>query len=238
MRFAKHCSVCGTPLELLEAQETLACYLCGEQHKSSIWCPEGHFVCDSCYHKPIMNFIADIVNKSRSKSPFDLAIMMMAYPSLPEQSCEHAWILTASVLTAVKNEGTICLTNDAIFDALEVVREQTAAKIVNMTGVCGLALAVGAIFHAAFKAYYGQKEQDGITMKVVAQVIENLAESSTRCRCCKSLVWTTMDLIAALLNARFGIELEGSADEVVCHQVGTNNYCNPATCQFSLLLHG
>ncbi len=229
--------MCRVRLESLKSEELLTCYFCGEQYKTRTWCPEGHYVCQSCYHKPISSFIEEVVGSSKSKDPFDLAAVMMAYPSLPECSCEHSWILAAAVLTAVKNEGIIKITNSGILDALEAVKEQAITSLAHRTGVCGVIPAVGVVFHAVLKAAGGGDSRDTTTMKVVAQAIDHLASHAENCICCKSVVWTTMDLLVSLLRARFGISLEGSAEDVICHQVGMVNNCNPSACQYSVLLH-
>lgn len=229
--------MCGVPLEHLDNEETLACYFCGELYKAHIWCPEGHYVCQSCYQIPISGFIEEIVKTTTSKDPFDLATTMMAHPSLPECSCEHAWVFTAAVLVAVKNEGTLKVTEDDIFNALEAVKEQAITSLAHRTGVCGIIPAVGVVFHVAYKADNSRIERDTTTMKVVAQAIDHLAENADNCMCCKSVVWTTMELVVSLLHARFGVMLEGSAEDVVCHQVGMVSNCKPSACQYSVLLH-
>ncbi len=215
----------------------LSCYYCGEQHKSNLWCPEGHYVCPACYQIPITQFIVGIIRATKSKNPFEIAMMMMDFPQLPDRSCEHAWIFTAALLTAIKNEGSTKLTDKDILGALESAKERALTRATLQTGVCGMGAAVGIAFHAVFKAMPNRTDkQDDITMKVVAEAIEYLADNSTNCKCCKNVVWTIMELIVSLIHARFGVELEGSASDIICHQVGTAINCDPITCQFSTTL--
>jgi len=233
----RNCFSCGSLLEFLDTEVDLSCYYCGEQHKSNLWCPEGHFVCPTCYQIPITEFIEWIIKTTRSKDPFEIAMMMMGFPQLPDRSCEHAWIFAAALLTAIKNEGSAKLTDEDIFSALETAKERAVTRATLQTGVCGMGAAVGIAFHAVFKAMPNRTDlQDDITMKVVAEAIEYLADNSTNCRCCKNVVWTIMDLIVSLIHARFGIELEGSASDIICHQVGAMVNCDPLTCQFSTAL--
>lgn len=228
--------MCRLRLEPLETEELLTCYFCREQYKTRIWCPEGHYVCQSCYHKPISRFIADVVKTSMSKDPFDLSNAMMAYPSLPDCSCEHSWILAAAVLITIKNEGVVKITNNNILESLEAIKEQAITSLAHRTGICGIIPAVGVVFHTVFKAANGGADRDTTTMKVVAQAIDHLADNAENCMCCKSIVWTTIDLVVSLLRARFGIMLEGSAEDIICHQVGMVGNCNPSACQYSVLL--
>lgn len=183
---------------------------------------------------PVTDYIERIVRTTTSKDPFDIALVMMGFPQLPDRSCEHAWIFTAAILTAIKNEGSTRITNEDIFGALETVKERAVTRDTLQTGICGMGAAVGIAFHTVFKAKHSKGEpQDDITMKVVAQAIEYLADNSTNCRCCKNVVWTIMDLVVSLIHARFGIELEGPTGDIICHQVGTMANCDPLTCQYS-----
>ncbi|HZD60379.1 MAG TPA: DUF5714 domain-containing protein [Anaerolineae bacterium] len=231
----KSCAVCNTPLEYLDNEEVLACYFCGGIYKSRIWCPEGHFVCQTCHHMPISSFIEEMVRTSLSKNPVEIATVMMLHPSLKWHSCEHAWVFTTAVLIAVKNEGTIKLSHKDILSALGSVKQQANPELVHTAGMCSIVPAVGVAFHTLFNMAYGKSEQDDITMKVVAQAISDLADNSTRCRCCKSVVLTTLDLITSLIRARFDVDLEGSAEDVVCDQVGAAGYCEPSICQYYVL---
>ncbi|MBE0446994.1 MAG: hypothetical protein IBX64_02640 [Actinobacteria bacterium] len=184
---------------------------------------------------PISSFIEEMVKTSQSRNPFEIAMVMMLYPSLEWQSCEHAWVFMTAILIAVKNERTVKLSDGDILGALEAIKQQANPRLVHNTGMCGVAPAVGVAFHTIFSVAYGEGAQDDITTKVVAQAIEDLTDNSTRCKCCKRVVLTTLALVASLIRARFNINLEGSADDVVCHQVGAAGYCEPTTCRYSML---
>ncbi|MDI6716701.1 MAG: DUF5714 domain-containing protein [Actinomycetota bacterium] len=213
----------------------MTCCFCGKESISNIWCPEGHFFCISCHSLSIIDFVAEIIKTSPSKNPFALAAIMMAYPKLPGCSCEHAWIFTASVLTAVKNEGAVKLTIDDIFKALRNVKKQIALDSEFKNNVCSIVPAVGIVFNTIFTAV--GNGQDDTTMRVVAQATEYLADNQLKCRCCKNQVWTTIGLLVSLLNARFGIQLDGSVEDVTCHLFKLVENCSPATCPFSTLYY-
>lgn len=230
----KDCLVCGTQLEYLDGEEILSCNICKKQHRTNIWCPEGHHICRVCYHKSFKNFLEDTSKASQSRNPFDLAASMMAHRNLSSNTCEHAWVLIAAILTAIKNEGSIRLSDINISDALDSIKEQANTNIEGQTGVCGIALAVDILFHSIFKAAGSESHQHSATMQVVAQAIECLT-GDEGCKCCKNILWTTLDLIVSLIHARFGIELEGSADDIICHQLNTDEHCIPTACQYSSL---
>jgi hypothetical protein len=230
----KECSLCGESLEYLDEDVILSCYFCGDEHRARLWCPEGHFVCRSCQHMPLSSFLEDVVHSSRSKNPFDIAKFLMSHPTLEKHSCDHAWIFTAALLIAVKNEGSIRMSEADVLAALEATKEQSNPKFAHSTGVCGMVAAVGVAFQAVLNAARGNSEQnDGTTMRVVAQAIEHLADETSRCRCCKRVVLITLDLIATLMRARFNVDLEGASDEYICRTFGSIGYCEPDSCQFS-----
>lgn len=186
---------------------------------------------------PVLHFIEEMVKKSESQNPFELATIMMTYPTFESHSCQNAWVFTASILTAVKNEGTVKLPVDDILNALKSIEEQTDPKLVSSTGVCGVAPAVGLAFHAIFSAVYGKNAHDDMTMHVVEQAIGYITDNSNGCRCCKRVVLTILDLVSSLIRARFGVDLEGSVQHLVCNQVETTGHCDPLTCQYSVLLN-
>lgn len=230
------CSVCGTSLEFLYDKELLSCYFCGEQKSANVWCPEGHYICDSCFEMPLVEFIKSTVKCSRSKSPFDLATIMMGYPQLDQgDPCGHAMIFTASALTAIKNEGTIRITDYDIFEALYVIK----GDIDSGSGVpiesCDMVSGVKVAFNTVFKTLSGNKTPDEMTMKVVTRALDHLSGASAQNGCLKNVVLTTLELITPLLRARFGIKLEGSSQNVICYHIGSSPQCNPATCQYSPL---
>lgn len=233
----KQCALCAESLEYLDEEAILSCYFCGEEHRARLWCPEGHFVCRSCQHMPLSSFLEEIVHSSRSRNPFDIAQFLMSHPTLEKHSCDHAWIFTTALLIAVKNEGTINISEEEILAALEATKVQSNPNFVHSTGVCGMAAAVGVAFQAVLNAVRGSNEQyDGTTMRVVAQAIEHLADNTSRCRCCKRVALITLDLIASLMRARFKIKLEGASDEYICRKFGSIGYCEPDSCQFSGVL--
>jgi len=232
----KRCAICSELLECLDAEEALNCYFCGEEHQTRVWCPEGHYVCHACYHMSLSSFIEDMIKTSKSKNPFEIAMTMMAHPSLKQHSCEHAWVFTAAILIAVKNEGTLGLPEEEVLHALEAIKLQANPRFAHSTGVCRMASAVGVAFHAMFNAAFGKDSQDDITMKVVAQAIEYLADESERCKCCKRITLMTLDLVVSLIRARFNVDLEGSAEDIICYQIGDVGYCNPSACPYSMSL--
>ncbi|MDI6817383.1 MAG: DUF5714 domain-containing protein [Actinomycetota bacterium] len=233
----KGCALCAENLEYLDEDGILSCYFCGEEHRARVWCPEGHFVCRTCQHMPLSSFLEEIIHSSRSRNPFDIAEFLMSHPTLEKHSCDHAWIFTAALLIAVKNEGSISMSEDDILAALESTKEQSNPRFAHSTGVCGMVAAVGVSFQAVLSAVRGNGEQnDGTTMRVVAQAIEHLADDTSRCRCCKRVVLITLDLIVSLMRARFNVNLEGASDEYICRMFGSVGYCEPDSCQFSGVL--
>jgi hypothetical protein len=48
------------------------------------------------------------------KDPLAIAELLIAHPKIPFLGCEHALIVTASLLTALKNDGTLDISNEQI----------------------------------------------------------------------------------------------------------------------------
>lgn len=184
------------------------------------------------------DFVCETVKRSRSKNPFELAMLMMSCPSLSNDQCEYALIFTGAVLAAVKNAGTIKLSNNEIIAALETIKGKT--DFIAEDGAankCDMTAGVRFVFSTIFKAARGEKTPDDVTMKVVARALEHLSDNMTNLKCFKNTVLTTLDLVTSLLLARFEIKFDGSAQDIICYQVGAAADCNPAVCQYSPLLN-
>jgi hypothetical protein len=92
--------------------------------------------------------IGDIAFATEQKDAVAIAELMMSHPNLPMLGCEHAYIAAGALMAALKNSpyGKGKITNDTIREAFERTAKQAVGGYCGLTGVCGIAPAVGACF--------------------------------------------------------------------------------------------
>ncbi len=122
-----------------------------------------------------------------SQNPLEIAENLMGSSKVPMLGCENAWIAAGALMASLKNEGTFTLTNDHICEALNRTRKQAVGGYCGLTGVCGIAPAVGACFSVILGAACPKDQETATTMKVVSKIIKAIADQTGPC-CCKSFV--------------------------------------------------
>ncbi|MBU2591134.1 MAG: hypothetical protein KKC21_03830, partial [Nitrospinae bacterium] len=109
--------VCGTRLEYLETAVSVVCNYCGKEETGYVRCPKEHYVCDECHGKGAFDLVKDIAFTTDEKDSLSIAELLMAHPKIPFLGCEHGLIATASLLAALKNDGTLDISNEQIAEA-------------------------------------------------------------------------------------------------------------------------
>lgn len=112
---------------------------------------------------------------------------MIKSAHLPMLGCEHAWIAAGAFLSAIKNHGSIKITDDHIIEALNRTQKQAIGAYCGLTGVCGVAVAIGAAFSVILGAACPKDKETFTTMHVVARVVEAIANQTGPC-CCKNFL--------------------------------------------------
>ncbi len=118
--------------------------------------------------------------------------------------CEHAWIAAGSFLAAIRNNGSIKITNEQIVEALNRTRKQAIGAYCGLTGVCGIAPAIGASFSVILGAACPKNRETSITMHVVSKIIESIANEAGPC-CCKNFIYTALKTSCILAKKYLGI---------------------------------
>jgi hypothetical protein len=143
----ENCHVCSGKLEYYDTGKELTCFCCGKSETANICCSNGHYICDECHGKGVFTTIRDFLLKAESGNPLAIAETIMGYADqVPMLGCENAWIAAGALMAALKNEGTIKVTNDQIDEVHNRVRKQAIGGYCGLTGVCGIAPAIGACF--------------------------------------------------------------------------------------------
>jgi hypothetical protein len=228
----EHCMVCGSPLEYLQQAEQMACTSCGKREGASIKCPEGHFICEACHARDSRKLIEDVTFTTKLKDPVEIAELMMRHPSLPMLGCEHAFIAAGALLAALRNSPYVKITDQDIQEAFDRTAKQAAGGYCGLTGVCGIAPAIGACFSVFLGSRCGADTEQKITMDAVIKVSQGIAEL-TGPSCCKAYVRSALAAAVAIFAERFGIVLPVSKTSIVCEDSGRHPHgCREEKCPY------
>jgi len=202
----EHCMVCGSDLEYLAKALEMTCSYCGKVEHGHIHCPNNHYTCDLCHNRDTMAIIEDIARTTRSHDPFEIADLMMRYPGLPMLGCQHAYIAGGAFMAAVKSEGSRGVTNADLDEVFMRTAKQAHGGYCGLSGVCGIAPAIGACFAILTGSKCGTTDAQRTTMEAVTRVSRAITDL-TGPSCCKAYVWSALEVAVDFLKESLGVRL-------------------------------
>ena len=212
---AENCMVCGATLEYLKTAVSVTCNYCGKKETGYVRCPKGHYVCDECHGKGAFDLIRDIALATEEKDPLAIAELLMAHPKIPFLGCEHGLIATVALLAALKNDGTLGISNEQIIEAMKRTQKQSMPPYCALTGVCGVPIGIGAAFSIILGAACPKDRESAITMHIVARTIDTIA-NDVGPMCCKSFVRTALGVGYNSAKEYFNIHLPIHREKISC----------------------
>lgn len=208
--------MCGSKLEYLDQGKDFTCFRCGQTETGNIICPQGHYVCDACHGQGAFDFIKDSVLAAKSANPFEIAEALMADQArVPMLGCENAWIAAGSFMAALKNEGTLHVTDAHISEALNRTKRQAVGGYCGLTGVCGIVPAIGACFSIILGAACPKDHETAATMKIVARIVDVIAAETGPC-CCKNFARKALAQAIQSAHDTLQVSLPYSDAALVC----------------------
>ncbi len=229
--------VCGAYLEYLENAQEVVCQYCGKVEHGHIRCPNGHYICDACHNRDAMKIIEDIAFSTKSANPFEIADLMMSYPGLPMLGCQHAYIAGGALIAAIKNTGTRGITNESIEEVFNRTSKQAHGGYCGLTGVCGIAPAIGACFAILTGSKCGTDQEQHITMEAVTRVTRAIT-GLTGPSCCKAYVWTALETAIDYLKESMDIKLPSSESITCSYSPKHPHGCRETKCPFFEIKEG
>jgi hypothetical protein len=229
----ENCAVCGAKLVYLTASERLACTSCGAAVDAHVKCPKGHVVCDTCHGKEARKAIEALTLSSSSPDPLAVAEQMMALPGLPMLSCDHAYIAAGALLAALRNTPYGSKIGEAeVREVFSRTAKQAHGGSCGLTGVCGIAPAIGAVFSVFLGARCGTDREQRIVMEAVTKAMGAIAEL-TGPSCCKAYVRTAVASAVELFSGKIGIVMPVKDPAPVCsHSAKHPHGCREEKCPY------
>lgn len=198
--------VCGSALRYLEQGEGVTCSSCGVAEQGHIACPQGHYVCEACHNRDTLQGIREIALTTRSLDPFEIVAAMLGLEGLPMLGCQHAYIAGGAFMAAVRNAGARTIGETEMLEVFNRTAQQAHGGFCGLSGVCGIAPALGACFAALTGSTCGTDRPQRITMEAVSRITRAITDL-TGPSCCKAYIWTSLAAAAAYLQESLGITL-------------------------------
>ncbi|MHA1633677.1 MAG: DUF5714 domain-containing protein [Candidatus Thorarchaeota archaeon] len=228
------CMVCGTQLVYDKTSQEQECIFCGAKDSSPIFCPDGHFVCDSCHSKDAISFLEMLAESDTSASPIDVVHKALTHPSFKFHGPEHHSLVPAAILIAMKNqdipkEDGTPVTTDIILEGIK-----RGSKIPG--GFCGYAGTCGACVGAgvAVALYIGSTPTRGPERKLAHTATTDalyLSMDGLR-RCCKRATYYGLTAAMNLLKKEFDIDLGPVPEVGACQYSERNSDCELEGCVY------
>ena len=232
VKYQEQCMICGSPLQYLQAAEDLTCSACGATWRGHITCPNGHALCDACHGGEARKIIEGMTLADASPDPLEIAERMMAHASLPMLGCEHAFIAAGALLAALRNSPYGKMTEQDVREVFDRTAKQARGGYCGLTGVCGIAPALGAVVSVFLGARCGSDREQRIVMEAVTRAVRAITDL-TGPSCCKAYVRTTIPVAVTFFAEQFGIVLPMSASPVICgHAERHPHGCREEKCPY------
>jgi len=227
MESKDNCGVCGKPLVYGTEEVTRTCTFCGRSSPALIYCPEGHYVCDSCHSQNALQVLRAVLATTTSTTPGEILEQVMSHPAVPMHGPEHHAMVPAIIVAAAANSG-YPTPDDAIEKALE-----RGAKVpggwCGSHGVCGAAIGVGTAVSALTGATPLTGRERTLANEATAYALGKMLDDGPRC--CKRASRRALEASVEFLRERLGIDLETGPD-IACRYVNRNKECIREACEY------
>lgn len=230
MQHKDNCGVCGKPLVYGMESKPLLCAFCGKTYEAQIFCPGGHYVCDSCHQLEALDVLRKVLEKSASADPLEIFESVLTHPSVPMHGPEHHAILPAVIITAVRNVG-YTIPDSAI--ELAITRgSKVPGGWCGLYGDCGAGVGVGVAVSVLTQATPLTGKPRSQAIGATAFALGRIVDGYPRCckRCCRNAIFAAAEYLRNNLDIRLTIQVPG----VRCVYTQRNKECPKEACSYYL----
>ena len=221
------CGVCARPLVYGTQSVTKTCVFCGREEKALIYCPAGHYVCDSCHSKAALEVLRQVLSNTGSTDPAAILEQVISHPAVPMHGPEHHAIVPGAIVAAVRNTG-YALPEEAVEKALER-GSKVPGGWCGLYGNCGAAVGVGIAVSVITGATPLTGKPRTLALAATSFALSHMLDDQPRC--CKRASRIAVRAAIEFLRDRLGITLPQSA-KVKCAYTPRNRQCAQEACPF------
>jgi hypothetical protein len=227
MQSAENCGVCGKALIYSPEAELLKCDFCGKTEPARIYCPDGHYICDSCHSRKALDVLREVLSSTTSTNPSEILERVLSHPSVPLHGPEHHAIVPAVIVAAVKNAG-YPVPEGALEKAID-----RGSKIpggwCGFYGACGAAIGVGTAVSVLTSATPLTGKTRTLANEATSLALNRMLDEGPRC--CKRASRRATDAAVEFLEKRMDIVLD-KPGKITCYYAPRNRECILNNCEY------
>lgn len=230
--------VCGSELLYQTHSKDIVCNHCKKTFTASVFCPNGHYVCNECHGAGYYEFLKKTALTVSTKNPMEITETLLQGPFLPSLGPEHHAIVAAALLAATKNFGEVTLpgglkrtiTDDDIREGIRRMKQIPACTCA-YHGACGAGLGVGAYVSILFDATCAKDIERTQAMRATNAALVAIANCGGP-GCCKQSARTAILVGVEVLKELCRIRLPINRSRCF-HMNDTTHGCKGVYCEFS-----
>jgi hypothetical protein len=222
-----NCGICGRLLSYQTETVSMACAFCQQEYITRIFCPDGHYVCDSCHERKTLDILREVVSSSNATDPTDILEVVMSHPSVPMHGPEHHTIAATVIVAAVKNSGHP-VPAGAIDKAIER-GSKVPGGWCGFYGACGAAIGVGIAVSILSEATPLTGKPRSLAMEATSYALTKMVDGYPRC--CKRASRKALEAAVEFLHCRMGIDI-GEVKVILCTYSNRNLECPKEDCLY------
>jgi len=176
----------------------------------------------------------DLVRKtceaSNETDPMQIALLLMKHPAIPIHGSENHLVTAYSLLTALRNSGEVHVGKLEFNKATQRVK-RASHGICGSWGVCGCAIAAGAITSIITGATYLSDRERSLALRVASKTLDEIAQIGGP-RCCKMATYLAIKVASEFFNRELAIPIRTSTDLKPCIFSKSNTECLRGRCPY------
>jgi len=222
-----NCGVCGQPLVYSTESVVMRCAFCSGTFDTLIYCPEGHYVCDSCHEREALDVLRQVLNSIMATDPNEILECVMSHPRVPMHGPEHHAMVPAAIVAAVRNAG-YDVPQEAVEKALGR-GEKVPGGWCGFYGACGAALGVGVAISVLTGATPLTGKERALANEATSFALAKMLDGQPRC--CKRASRKAIEAAVEFLRDRMGITLDVKR-AIQCSYSERNRECPREECPY------
>ena len=220
------CVFCGEDLVYQnENPSNASCNVCNKEFKTYVTCKNGHYICDSCHSKGILEKVQILILGSKEKNPIKLAEKVFELPGLNMNGPEYHSIVPAILVkTHQNNSGKI--DDSKVNEAIKRGKEVKGGNC-GFYGNCGAGVGAGIAVSIIESATPMSSVERGKANIATGNALLEIGKHGGP-RCCKREVITSIETFMRVTEYFKSTE----ATEYKCKQYRKNKDCIGKSCPY------
>ena len=228
MEEREYCIVCGKPL-YSPSGEAL-CSFCDKRETADYLCPDGHYVCEACRLASAGDLVRKTCEVSDENDPMQIALLLMKHPAIPMHGAENHLVTAHSLLTALRNSGEVRVGKPDFHKVNQRVKKASHG-ICGAWGVCGCAIAAGAVMSVITGATYLSDKERSLALRVASKILDEMAQIGGP-RCCKMATYVAIRVATEFFARELSIPIQISTNPKPCIFSRSNTECLKTRCYY------